>query len=279
MSVNNANELYRELRQKLAAAGIPDALEARVIFESSCGFDARGFGQRKLESNCAERARALAQKRIEGYPLQYIAGRWPFLDFELELGEGVLIPRPETEDVALLAISLLKDIKKPTVLDLCSGSGCLAIAIARARFDALITALEQSADALTYLRRNAQQLAPAINVARGDVFAFQDELADESVDLIVSNPPYVREADYAALQPELHFEPKQALVGGADGLDFYRHIAPGYFQKLKRGGALLFEVGFDEAETVAEICAAAGYKNAEIMRDRYGKNRAVTARK
>lgn len=268
-----ASEFVKEVRDALTAADLYNQNEMNVLFETA--LDLRPYElDDSISDEQADTVRALLKRRLGGEPLQYIAGRWPFLNFELQVGEGVLIPRPETEYLALRAIETLR-VFGPKVLDLCSGSGCIPIAIKRARPDADVTAMELSEDALVYLRRNAKELCGEIKIEQGDVFTYQQRLEDGQFDLITANPPYVTPADYEDNIEELAHEPRMAFLGGEDGLDFYRHIAPAYLPKLKAGGCLIFETGFDQTDAVAELMQQAGYSEVEIVCDPFGLPRNV----
>ena len=213
-------------------------------------------------------------------------GEWDFLDFTVEVGPGVLIPRADTECVAQTAVAALKHAAarpgredEPAGLDLCAGTGVLAIALARGVPAARVTAVEKSGEAFSFLQRNCAALAPRVAAVQADVFGYENTLAPHSVDVIVSNPPYVTAQEYEALAPELRFEPREALVAPQQGLCFYRHIAPAYFPALKSGGALVFEIGAGQAQQVAALCRAAGYTGISVRRDAAGLPRCVYAEK
>lgn len=275
-----AGELEREVRAALEDAGLYNRNELNVLFE--CGLGARPdhfLPDEPVAQPDAERLRALVRRRLDGEPLQYIAGRWPFLDFELEVGPGVLIPRPETEQLASEGIQRLRGVRAPRVLDLCSGSGCVAIAIKRALPQAEVSALELSGQALEYLRRNARALCGGLKIIEADVLRAQTLFEPDSFDLITANPPYVTQRDYLDNLQELEREPEMAFVGGQDGLLFYRHIIPGYLPLLRKGGWMIFETGFDQTDAVASLMKAAGYREVEIICDLFGLPRNVAGRR
>ncbi len=274
-----ARAAYQALRQQLAASGLTAANEANVLFACAAGRTYNTVPDAELTDEQAAALDALLARRLGGEPLQYIAGSWPFLDFELAVGPGVLIPRPETEQVALKAIDLLKDMAHPSVLDLCSGSGCIAIAVARARPDAAVAAVELEPAAFRYLTRNTAALAPEIAAVEADVRAYCAACAPASLDLITANPPYVTPDEYRENEAELRFEPKSAFLGGADGLDFYRAIIRDYAFALKKDGLLLFETGFNQTEMVAELFAESGYRDVRTVTDDFGLPRMVFAQK
>lgn len=272
----DAKNAFRALRRKLVRAGFDPINEANVIFETATGL--RPYAVMPGDHLTVRQLReivCLFRLRASGEPLQYIAGRWPFLDFVLTVGHGVLVPRDETEELAQLAIEYVREKNAPRVLDLCSGSGCVAIAVKRAAPQAEVTAVELSEEALVYLRKNAAALCGPIAIECGDVFAYQDALPDAAFDLITANPPYVTPRDYESNLDELKNEPRMAFLGGADGLDFYRHIVPAYFPKLKPGGKLVFETGFDQTEAVAALMREAGYRDVRVHIDLFGAPRNV----
>ena len=269
-----AIELYNAALAKLKNAGLEDPrADANVLFETACGIRrSQAFRDTTVSDDAAERLRALVGRRISGEPLQYIVGRWPFLDFELEVGEGVLIPRPETEQLAETASDFLKTRRQPSALDLCSGTGCIPIAIKRAVPQCDVTAVELDDAAFCYLARNTAACAPEIKTVSGDALHYYSRLADSSLDCITSNPPYLTPDEYDGCA-ELEHEPRLAFVGGRDGLDFYRAIAPAYLSKLKSGGMLIFEIGDTQGAAVSDIMTGAGYERVLIKKDIFGLDR------
>ena len=219
----------------------------------------------------------LAARRASGEPLQYISGIWPFLDFEIKVDRRALIPRPETEILAETAVSLLRDIPSPDVLDLCSGTGVLALSVKRAYPDSSVTAVELSQDASELLRENAALLDLDITVSTADALTFQDQIAEGSLDLIVCNPPYITPEDYSSNYDELREEPQMAFLGGEDGLDFYRIIIPAYRSRLRSGGYMAFEIGNEQAEAVTALFRGNGYRGITVIKDYSSLDRIVYA--
>lgn len=196
----------------------------------------------------------LCQRRISGEPLQYILGIWEFYGYKFAVGEGVLIPRDDTEVLLSVCLEYLRNKKNAKVLDLCSGSGALAVTIAK-ETDATVTAVEKSDKAFTYLTKNIELNQAGVNAIQGDIFECMDIFEDNSFDLILSNPPYIKTDEIRTLQKEISFEPEMAFDGGADGYDFYKHIVKYWSCKLKQGGMLAFELGenqFDIVKTLME---------------------------
>lgn len=275
-----AKELYTEIKGLLRSAGHTAAVETNVLFETAIGSRYADLDPDKIIGERLEQVlRELVRRRIAGEPLQYLAGSWPFLDVDLSVGPGVLIPRPETESIALAAIELLKKVENPVVVDLCSGSGCIAIAVQRALSNARVTAVEYEKNALRYLCQNVNELAPSVLVVEADVFDYDRQLTDSAVDLIVSNPPYVTPRDYNENYAELRYEPQEAFLGGTDGLNFYRYIIKNYKEKLKPNGIMLFETGFDQTDVVEALFKQSRYREITTQTDDFGLPRMVCARR
>lgn len=273
-----ARAAYLAVKQQLTAAGVPDAAFDAVQLCGIAGApDPRVFPDAPLDGQQQRRLAALAARRAAREPLQYLAGEWDFLDFTLAVGPGVLIPRADSECVAELAIAAAREKPAPRVLDLCSGSGALALAVALHVPGAAVTALEVSGAALAYLEQNNARHGGPLALVQADVFTWQP--GENAWDVVVSNPPYVTEEEYRALAPELLAEPKLALTAPRGGLAFYEHIAPAYYPALRPGGALVFEIGETQGPAVAALCRAAGYGAVAVHRDAAGNPRAVTARK
>ena len=211
-------------------------------------------------------------KRSQRTPLQYILGKWWFFNSEFLVGEGVLIPRQDTEHLVETAIHLIKDKEKPAVIDLCSGSGCIAISIAKEVRSAAVTALEKYDEAYEFLLKNIE-LNRTKNVlpVKADVL----ENCFGSFDLIVSNPPYIPRRDNEILSEEVKKEPHTALFGGEDGLFFYREITKLWKGALKPDGRLAFEVGIGQAEAVEQILKDHGFGNITVINDLSGIQRVV----
>ncbi len=270
-----------ETRARLEAAGIEDAaFEAAQLYALATGRDAYLADGPSLAPGERERLDVLCQKRCTRYPLQYLCGTWDFMDMILRVGPGVLIPRADTETVARAAILAARAAgPNAAVADLCSGSGAIALAVARHAPNAHVTAVEVAPNALTYLRANNDVFGGPLRVVWGDVYFWQNECAPESFDVVVSNPPYIAPEEFSGLAPELAHEPRIALEGGADGLAFYRHIVPAYFPIIKPGGWLIFEIGYRQADAVTALCRGAGYTSVSMRRDPGGNPRCVLARR
>ena len=208
-----------------------------------------------------------------GEPLQYVIGKWDFYESEFCVGKGVLIPRPETEELTELVIKHAKTLDHPVVADLCSGSGCIGISVAKAVPSASVYCIEKSKEALFYLLKNAENIRN-VKVINADIY-YPSDIGD--IDIIVSNPPYIKSSEISSLQNEVQQEPSMALDGGEDGLDFYRVIAEKWNSKLKENGMLFLEIGEDQGDDVYKILENQGFKEIEVLKDIYGNNRMVKA--
>lgn len=216
------------------------------------------------------------KRRAQGRPLQYVLGNEYFMGLKFFVDERVLIPRPETEQLCQLALSQMAESSPMQVLDLCTGSGALAVSIAAFRPNARVVASDLSADALAVARCNAQAHQARIEFVQSDLFA---ALGGRRFDVIVTNPPYIKTRDLPSLQQEVRKEPAMALDGGVDGLDFYRRIAQGLPDHLAFGGLILAEVGAGQAAQVAACFADALGSAAHIEQDISGIERIVWSRR
>ena len=274
-------EALREVEARLTAAGCPDAdFDAGELFRLVTGQDAR-LAEAPLSTAQAEKLEALTARRATREPLQYLCGSWPFLDFELSVGPGVLCPRADTEVVAEVAAQMLAGVQAPKVLDLCAGTGCLGLGVKRFCPEADVTCVEKSPEAFRYLKKNAvsalkQGTARAVE---GDLFNYWQGLPEGELDLIVSNPPYLTAAEMQQLQPEVAREPAMALEAGEDGLVFYRALAEHYQNALRPGGALALEIGWQQREAVTALLAANGWVDIACRKDYGGNDRCILARR
>lgn len=227
------------------------------------------------------RFKELIQRRVAGWPVAYLVGHRDFYLLSFEVTPAVLIPRPETETLVAEALAFLKPLAAPAVLELGTGSGCIAISIAHQKKDARVTAVDVSPDALAVARRNAAKhgVADRMTFLQGDLFA--PVPAGAAFDLVASNPPYIAHHEFAGLQPDVRdHEPRAALDGGADGLDFYRRIAAAAGSFLRPGGRLLLEVGSTQDADVRAILG--GRSELEVgptLKDMAGHPRVVTAKR
>lgn len=271
-------ESYNKLKRDLESFGIEDAVfEAKQIIKSVTGLDNAGILSnytRPLTEFEEANLKAITVQRKVRYPLQYILGHWSFYGRRFKVGVGVLIPRQDTETVIEACIELLKENKSPEILDLCAGTGCIGITLACEKKDSMVVLLEKYAEAARYTKENISALAPEnATFVMGDVL--NGDFNDRKYDLIVSNPPYVTGEEIKSLQPELAHEPETALLGGEDGLDFYRAIAKNYKSALKDNGKLVFEIGSLQGAAVAKILEENGFKDVTIKKDLAENDRVV----
>lgn len=272
-------EAYRRGKKLLEDAGNESpAFDAGCLFEKAFGL---GRQERILQSSReadAQKVQAyfsMAKERAAGRPLQYILGEWPFLGFMLKVGEGVLIPREETELLVRTAAEMLKNVQNPKIADLCSGTGAVALGLASLLPGAEVTAAEKYPQALRYLRQNIQEAGiPGVTAAEADVLSSAAAEHFPSLDGIVSNPPYVCRADLSGLQEEVRREPREALDGGEDGLLFYRAIAKIWLPKLKPGGIAAVEIGEEQAQAVEKLFSGR-LTGLRVLQDFNGLDRVV----
>ncbi len=257
------------------------AFEASVLLEELLGLTPGELLLKKPEQADEKQiadVMSAAERRIGGEPLQYIVGSWDFFGCRIIVGEDVFIPRPETE-LLIERLSMLALPEAPRIADLCSGSGCIAIAAAKQFPKAQVYSIELSDKALGYIKRNVElNGADNVTVLKRNVLKPPDpELVD--LDVILSNPPYVPTDDIPALQREVQREPHMALDGGQDGLVFYRAITSGWKSALSPGGFLIFEIGDGQSGDVAELMRQDRYQNINICKDYAGIKRIVSAQK
>ncbi len=269
--------LHHTLTTTLDAAGIPDAaFDVRCMLEqvTSRPFH-RLMQEDSLPADAEAAVRAMADRRMQGEPLQYLLGEWEFYGMRLFVGPGVLIPRPDTETLVDVILERFPKQQQLHILDLCSGSGCIALALAKHLPHAQVHALDYSEQALDYLHRNVALHGLDVTVHFGDVLEETTVQSFRDVDLIVSNPPYLTAEDMIQLQREVRHEPAMALAAGDDGLRFYRRMTAIWRHALKAGGMLLYEVGAGQAPAVAALLQENGFTAIEIHRDALGIERAV----
>lgn len=220
----------------------------------------------------------LAYRRICGYPLQYLLGKWEFFGLPFYVGEGVLIPRQDTETLVETVLKI-KLPENPKILDLCSGSGCIGVSLALNIKNADVTAVEISDKAAEYIKKNAELNNTDLNIVKDDVLSEKTAEIFSGIDAIVCNPPYLTADDMKSLQKEVTFEPETALFGGKDGLDFYRNITKLWKDCLKSGGILAYEIGMGQEDAVMKILEENNFINIETTEDLAGIIRVVRGEK
>jgi release factor glutamine methyltransferase len=251
---------------------------AEILMASVLGTDRSGMYARDQGLSTAEAKRfgqALCQRCV-GVPLQHLTGDQPFRRLTLIVRPGVFIPRPETEIVVEQALTALDGVSAPTVVDIGTGTGAIALTIKDERPDAVVLAIDLSPEAVALARENAIRSALDIVVAQGDLLEPVPEALRGSVDMVVSNPPYVEEHELSALPPEVLADPMVALAGG---IEVYERLFAQANEVLRPGGAVVVEIGASQGSRVAAAAGNAGFGSVEVEPDLTGRDRIVTARK
>ena len=228
-----------------------------------------------------QKLNACISEYLDGKPLAYVFGSRPFYGLDLLVDERVLIPRDDTVAVTELGLEAIRNVTRPRVLDLCTGSGCIGLAIALHREDAQVTLADVSRSALSVARENAKRngLSRRASVVEADALKPKPAFLT-NYDLLIANPPYVTAREMEELDRSVRdYEPRLALFGGTDGLDFYRAIAGNYLQAVKDGGCVCLEFGLGQERAVAEILKQYFLEDVRFTSDASGRIRAVTARK
>ncbi|MEM1043287.1 MAG: peptide chain release factor N(5)-glutamine methyltransferase [Bacteroidota bacterium] len=265
--------------ERLGEAGIENVRRnAEWMLEGALGLDRTSLLTRLDEPVTAEEAEVfetMMSRRLKREPLQYVIGHADFYGIRLRVTPAVLIPRPETEELVEAALERLEDVPKPWVLDLGTGSGAIALALKHERPDAEVFACDLSEDALAVAAENADRLALDVSFIRADILApVFAEGVPPCFDLLVSNPPYVPDAEAAMLEPEVRdFEPPAALFTGDDPLVHYRAIAGHAARVLKPGGLVVVETHADYADAVRDLLAESGFADAGVKDDLAGRPR------
>jgi release factor glutamine methyltransferase len=279
-TTSTSRAMLEEGRLMLAAAGIDTArLDAEVLLAHASGASRAALitGAVKASAGATEKFRAMIERRASREPLAYIVGRKEFFSLDFEVTPAVLIPRPETETLVEAALKFLAPRHPARILDIGSGSGAIAIAIAVNAPAARIIATDISKEALEVAHRNAirNRCADRIEFVAADLFPD----GHSHFDLIVSNPPYIGEADLDNLEPEIGLhEPRHALAAGNDGLDFYSRIAADCRSRLNPDGAMMVEIGAGQACAVEALFRRAGFSNIDAVDDLARIERVIRAR-
>ena len=269
--------LYREGVGQLQAAGVKAAnTDARLLLEFVCktGMNTLFSHPDKEISKEEERLyKEFILRRKNGEPVQYITGEQEFMGLNFKTDSSTLIPRLDTESVVEDALSELHDGMR--ILDLCTGSGCILLSLLKYSNDCIGIGTDISAKAVELAQLNSQRLGIEATFLQGDLF----EGVEGKFDMILSNPPYIESAVIETLDDEVRkFEPMSALDGGEDGLVFYRRIAKEAKRYLKRGAVLIFEIGYNQGESVPGILSEEGYQEIVVKKDLAGLNRTVMAK-
>lgn len=274
-------DAFAKAVKKLDEAGVESsAFNCAELLGSVLGEDCRSsrFSQ-LMETEAAEdklcELDALLDRRISGEPLQYIIGEWEFYGVPIKVGRGVLIPRQDTETLIDITAAKWRGKKSLTVIDLCSGSGCIACALAKTLDCAEIYCVEKSEDAAKYLNENLAMNGVNAKVIIADVTDLDVVGTLPQADIIICNPPYLSDEDMQELQQEVTYEPREALYGGEDGLDFYRSITRLWKDKLKSGGMLCYEIGIEQEDEVMLMLIRHGLTDVRCREDLRGIVRCV----
>ncbi len=266
--------------EKLEKVGIDDAkIDAFLLLEAGIGIDkAKYYLDKEKEISKEEEKRFfdMIDRRVNHEPCQYIIGKTNFMGFDINVNKNVLIPRQDTESVVEETLKRIPSNAK--VLDMCTGSGCIAIALKKLKENIDVYAVDISTDALEVAKKNIDENNCDIKLIQSDLFEnIEDDLF---FDVIVSNPPYVTDEEYEKLLPEVkNFEPKLALVAGKEGLDIYKRLILEAKKHLKDDGMVSLEIGCNQAKDVSDILEENGYHNIEVLKDLPGLDRNVIAYK
>lgn len=272
-------ELYLKGRRSFEENGFEcPGIETRAILAGSLGTDPLelyAHPERRVDPERAEAFEKLLRRRLAGEPLAYVTGKREFCSRTFAVTRDVLIPRPESETLAELAIETAGRMKNPRILDLGTGSGCLAVTLSLEARGCGVFASDVSEAALAVAERNARAHGTRVRFVRSDLL---DCFAKSSFDMIISNPPYVSEAEYAELSPQIRlYEPPAALLGGKDGLAYITKIAAAAGTALREGGFLLLEIGASQAESAERVARENGFSDICFETDIGGIKRVVKA--
>ncbi len=271
-------ELFRECVKIMQGTDSPE-FDAMCIFQDMLNEKAPLMNSGdEVSPRISEKILSIAKKRSEGYPLQYLLGQWEFYGYPFKVGEGVLIPRPDTETLVDHVSEFFHRDPSPVIFDLCSGSGCIAVTLKKELPGSHVYAVELSEKATGYLRENAALNNADIEIISGDVLDSRTVDLLPAADIIVCNPPYLTGADMRSLQKEVSYEPKEALFGGEDGLKFYREITSLWKRSLVSGGVLMYECGMGQHEDISRILKDNGFEDITFRNDNAGIVRCVSAK-
>ena len=277
VEVATLGQLVASATRTLAEVSDSARLDAELLLAKAAGIDRScviAFPERTVGANVSEVFDRFVEQRRDHVPTAYLLGQREFYSLTLEVGPGVLVPRPETELVVETVLNLIADSEPGTVLDLGTGSGAIALAIKHERSRVAVTAVDSSAEALEIARRNASALGIDIELIASYWF---ESLNGRLFDVIVANPPYVA-SDEPALSTALRHEPAAALDGGRDGLDSIRVIVADAVEYLEPDGYLLVEHGDDQGAAVRALAEQAGFRDVRTLTDLAGRERVLAAR-
>ena len=274
-------EAFIYTKQQLQKAGIDSpAFDAVYLFEHIFSMgrkDITLYSDKEITTKDFATLCDCIKRRSNHEPVQYIIGKWYFMGNTYKVSEGVLIPRDDTEVLVNACIDILKATKSPCIVDLCSGSGIIAVTLKKEFFDSKVFAVEKSDIAYSYLCENIRLNDVDVNAINADLYDCVNSFDNSVFDLIVSNPPYIIKDDIQNLDPEVRKEPTMALDGGDDGYDFYKGIIKLWSQKLRPLGHIAFELGEGQFEFVSKLLTDAGFTDIKGYMDLGNTVRAVSA--
>ncbi len=272
------SELYLEGRNALCKVTCEYETDAWLLLEKACGctrFLYLTYPDTVVSDEALDKYRAMLEQRAKHVPLQQIIGTQEFMGFEFMVNEHVLIPRQDTECLVEEALKRLRE--GASVLDMCTGSGCIIISLAKCVKLSAAVGVDVSAEALKVAETNAKRNEASVNFVKSNLF---ENVSKERYDMIVSNPPYIESGVIEGLMPEVReHEPRIALDGGVDGLVFYRKIISEAKEYLKPGGYLIFEIGYNQKEAVCQLFDEAGYDEIDSVCDLAGLDRVCIAKR
>lgn len=276
MVENEEKTFWKTQQELLSGAGIENSrFELKVLAEEALGRRIDTSILPDLTPAQKQQIEKQVHERMQGVPLQYIIGNWEFYGRTFLVGPGALIPRGDTEILIGHVLERSKFLQSLVIADLGAGTGCIGITLGKTLKNAQVYLLEKSQQAGGYCKKNIERILPEAKLLLCDFLNPPKNLP--RFDLVVSNPPYIKSEEISCLQKEVRCEPHEALDGGADGLFFYREIARIWKENILPGGVLAFEVGYDQAEDVAEILQKNGYLDIRMQKDYQGFFRAVSA--
>jgi release factor glutamine methyltransferase len=283
-AVTSVAELLVKGVQRLTSSPHADRarLDAEALLRHALGKDKAwllSHGQNPIAAPNAAAYEALLDRRFTGEPIQYITGEMEFYGLPFRVSPAVLIPRPETEHLVEQVLKRAGQFSQPRIVDIGTGSGCIAVALARHLPHAALTAIDLYPDALGLARQNAalNGVANRIRFLEGDLLV---PVAGESFDIVVSNPPYVPAGDRSSLSVEVRdHEPAVALFAGPDGLDIYRRLMPAAYAALESGGLLALEIGYGQSAAIEALLTASDFESIEFFPDLQGIPRVVCAQR
>lgn len=277
----NIKETFDYCKQQLKKAGVEDpAFDALYLFESVFSMSRTDIlinGDKEVSADKLSLLNDCIARRSNGEPVQYIIGQWYFMGNTYHVKKGVLIPRDDTQVVVDACYENINISECNNILDLCSGSGIIAITLKKLLPQSSVYAVEKSDVAFSCLEENCNLNKADVKCIHDDLYEYHSHLDNGSFDLLVSNPPYIISDEIRTLQQEVQFEPRLALDGGTDGYDFYRGIISLYSKKLKRNGLIAFEIGEGQFEYIKSLLIDNGFYNVRGYCDLGNTTRAVTA--